>query len=69
MCEECDSYHDTTGDFFVDGTIQPIVRAKCDEENELKKLSQQDRASKFCIDAGFMATVGVGQCSMTKDTA
>ena len=32
------------------------------------KLSQQDRVSKFCTDAGFLTTVEVGQYFMTKDT-
>ena len=31
-------------------------------------LSQQNRVIKFCIDAGFLTTVGVGQYFMTKDT-
>ena len=39
-----------------------------DLENELKMLSQQDRLSKFCTDAGFLTTVEVGQYFMTKDT-
>ena len=34
----------------------------------IEKLSQQDRVSKFCTDAGFLTTVEVGQCFMTKDT-
>ena len=34
----------------------------------IEKISQQDRLSKFCIDAGFLTTVEVGQCYMTKDT-
>ena len=33
-----------------------------------EKLSQQDRLSKFCTDAGFLTTVEVGQYFMTKDT-
>ena len=36
---------------------------------ELGKLSQQDRLSKFCIDAGFLNVVEIGQYFMTKDTA
>ena len=35
----------------------------------IEKLSQQDRLSKFCSDAGFLSTVEVGQYFMTKDTA
>ena len=32
------------------------------------KLSQQDRVSKFCTDAGFLTRIEVGQYFMTKDT-
>ena len=35
----------------------------------IEKLSQQDRLSKFCMDAGFLNVVEIGQCFMTKDTA
>ena len=34
----------------------------------IEKLSQRDRLSKFCTDAGFLTTVEVGQYFMTKDT-
>ena len=34
----------------------------------IEKLSQQDSVSKFCIDAGFLTTVEVGQYFMTKET-
>ena len=34
----------------------------------IEKLSQQDRLSKSCTDAGFLTTVEVGQYFMTKDT-
>ena len=34
----------------------------------IEKLSQQDRVSKFCIDAGVLTAVDVGQYFMTKDT-
>ena len=37
-------------------------------EERIEKLSQQDRVSKFCTDAGFMTTVDDGQYVMTKDT-
>ena len=33
-----------------------------------EKLSQQDRLSKFCMDAGFLNVVEIGQYFMTKDT-
>ena len=35
----------------------------------IEKLSQQDKLSKFCMDAGFLNVVEIGQYSMTKDTA
>ena len=35
----------------------------------IEKLSQQDKLSKFCMDAGFLNVVGIEQYFMTKDTA
>ena len=35
----------------------------------IEKLSQQDKLSKFCMDAGFLNVVEIGQHFMTKDTA
>ena len=35
----------------------------------IEKLSQQDKLSKFCMDAGFLNIVEIGQYIMTKDTA
>ena len=35
----------------------------------IEKLSQQDKLSKFCMDAGFLKVVEVGQYFTTKDTA
>ena len=35
----------------------------------IEKLSQQDKLSKFCMDAGFLNFVEIGQYFMTKDTA
>ena len=37
-------------------------------QERVERLSQQDRVIKFCIDAGFLTTVEVGQYFMTKDT-
>ena len=34
----------------------------------VEKLSQQDRLSKFCTDAGFLISVEIGQYFMTNDT-
>ena len=33
-----------------------------------ERLSQQDKVSKFCMDAGFLSVVEIGQYFMTKDT-
>ena len=33
----------------------------------IEKLSQQDKLSKFCMDAGFLSVVEIGQYFMTKD--
>ena len=38
-------------------------------EERIEKLSQQDRLSKICMDAGFLSVVEIGQYFMTKDTA
>ena len=38
-------------------------------EERIKSLSQTDRVSKFCVDAGFLSVVEIGQYFMTKDTA
>ena len=34
----------------------------------IENLSQQDRLSKFCTDAGFLIAVEIGQYFMTQDT-
>ena len=37
-------------------------------QERVERLSQQNRAIKFCTDAGFLTTVDVGQYFMTKHT-
>ena len=37
-------------------------------EERIKSLSQTDRVSKICMDAGFLSVFEIGQCFMTKDT-
>ena len=34
----------------------------------IEKLSQQEKLSKFCTDAGFLTIVEAGQYFLTKDT-
>ena len=36
-------------------------------EERIKSLSQIDRVSKFCMDAGFLSVVEIGQYFMTED--
>ena len=36
-------------------------------EERIERLTQQDKVSKFCLDAGFPSAVEIGQYSMTKD--
>ena len=38
-------------------------------EERIEKLSQQDKLSKFLMDAGFLNVDEIGQYFMTKDTA
>ena len=37
-------------------------------EERIKLLSQENKVSKFCLDAGFFHVVEIGQYFMTKDT-
>ena len=37
-------------------------------EGRIERLSQQDKLNKFCMDAGFLSVVEIGQYFMTKDT-
>ena len=37
-------------------------------EERIARLSQTDKVSKFCMDAGFLSVVEIGQYFMTKDT-
>ena len=38
-------------------------------EERIEKLSEQDQLSKFCMDAGFLNVVEIGQYFRTKDTS
>ena len=58
-------------------TIEFFIRAKRDQDRSLllqqygeriEMLSQQDKLSKFCMDAGFLNVVEIEQYFMTKDT-
>ena len=67
------------GQSIVLSAIKTEVSLDCDDpvyqnfrlqqyEERIERLSQQDRLSKFCIDAGFIHVVEIGQFFMTKDT-
>ena len=49
-----------TDDLAQEGLLQKY-------HERVERLSQQNRVIKFCIDAGFLTTVEVGQYFMTKD--
>ena len=49
-----------------DPAYQNFLLQRCEER--IKSLSQTDRVSKFCMDAGFIHVVEIGQYFMTKDT-
>ena len=50
----------------ADDLVQEDLLQKYQERVE--RLSQQNRVTKICTDAGFLTTVDVGQYFMTKDT-
>ena len=63
----------------VQSVIKTEVPLDCDDPanqdlllqqygERIEKLSQQDKLSKFCMDAGFLSVVENGQYFMTKDT-
>ena len=49
-----------------DPANQDLLLQQCGER--IEKLSQQDKLSKLCMDAGFLNVVEIGQYFMTKDT-
>ena len=49
-----------------DPAYQNFLLLQCEER--IERLSQQDKVSKLCMDAGFLNVVEIGQCFMTKDT-
>ena len=49
-----------------DPTYQNFLLQRYEERIEL--LSQENKVSKFCMDAGFIHVVEIGQYFMTKDT-
>ena len=84
MCEECESFHDRSGQpgkvmgqSIVLSEIKTEVLLENDDpahknfllqryEERIERLSQTDTMSKFCMDAGFLCVVEIGQYFMTK---
>ena len=74
MCEECESLHDRSGqpDMVMGPSIVlSAITLDCDDPTNqdlllqqygerIEKLSQQDKLSKFCMDAGFLNVVEIG---------
>ena len=67
------------GQSIVLSVIKTDVSLDCDDPTNqdfllqqygerIEKLSQQDKLSKFCMDAGFQSVFEIGQYFMTKDT-
>ena len=48
-----------------DNAYQNFLFQQCEER--IEKLSQQDKLSKFCMDAGFLSVLKNGQYLTTKD--
>ena len=83
ICEVYESLHERTGQSsssLVLSVIKTEVLLDCDDPanqdlplqqygERIEKLSQQDKLSKFCTDAGFLNVVEIGQNFMTEDTA
>ena len=68
------------GQTIVLNVIKTEVSLDCDDptkqdlllqqyEERIEKLSQQDKLSKFCMDARFLSVVEIGQYFMTTDSA
>ena len=83
MCEEYESHHGrpdkVMGQSIVLSEIKTEVLLENDDpayqnfllqqyEERIERLSQPDKVSKFCMDAGFLSVDEIGQYVMTKDT-
>ena len=76
ICEEYESFDDRTvrpdkvmGQSILLSAIKTEVSLDGDDRAErIEKLSQQDKLSKFCMDAGSLNVVEIGQYFMTNDT-
>ena len=83
VCEECESLHDRSGQPDMGHSIVlSEIKTEAPLENgdpayqnfllqryeeRIKSLSQTDKVSKICMDAGFISVVEIGQYFMAKD--
>ena len=77
MCEEFETHQDRSEDFdvlFGQSIVLSEIKAEVplqnenpSTKNESKSVSQESKVSKFCMDAGFVHVIEVGQFFMTKD--
>ena len=56
-------------DNMAERMLLEFAESDCPYGGRIEKLSQQDKLSKFCMDAGFLNVVEIVQYFMTKDTA
>ena len=73
MCEEFETHQDRSGQPDVlmgQSIVLSEIKAEVPLENDIPshQLSQENKVSKFCMDAGFIHVVEIGQYFMTKDT-
>ena len=84
MCEEFENHdRSARPDVLGQSIVLSAIKAEVPLQNEnpsyhnvqwqqyqerIKSFSQESKVSKFCMDAGFLITVEVGQYFMTKDT-
>ena len=71
MCEEFESHQNRSGQpdaLMGQSIILSEIKAGQQYKKRIKSLSQESKVSRFCMDAGFVHVVEVGQYFMTKDT-
>ena len=67
MCEEFETHQDISGQFDVLMGQSIVLRLQRHEER-IEMFSRENKMSKFCLDAGFIHVVEIGQYFVTKDT-
>ena len=72
MFEEFESYHDRSGrpdNVMGQSTVLMEIKTVLRQyEERIELLSQENKVSKFCMDAGFQSVVEIGQYFMIHDT-